>query len=370
MLYRLAYVFVLVTGFTGLVYQVTWHQYLSFYLGSHAMAAALVLAVFFLFLSLGYGVLGRNIHHIPIRNKLFVYGIIEALIGFYALLSPPLFHLLMQYLPAGGQSQAGDFVLGFFFTTAYIGVPTFLMGTTIPILTQALARNYETSHGTHAAVYGLNTLGAVFGALLTGFVLIEAWGLPLTLLNTGILNILVGFATYVIWKARPLAFSGVAPELSPPTGPRANQTAQGATSRGWVLLLLTVSFASGFYVFSLENVMIRLAGLIIGSSQYTFSMIVAAFILGIALGSLWVGRRRVRGPGFFLAVQVALLVSSVVLYLIVPMLPEWFARIRVLIAPAYLNIPYYWTAVFGLFALILLVPVALMSIKLPLIFSY
>ena len=297
MLYRLAYLFVLITGLTGLVYQVTWHQYLSFYLGSHAMAAALVLAVFFLFLSLGYAVLGRNIHRIPIKNKLFVYGIIEALIGFYALLSPPLFHLLVQFLPAGGQTQAGDFVLGFFFTTAYIGIPTFLMGTTIPVLTQALTRDYESSHGTHAAVYGLNTLGAVFGALLTGFVLIEAWGLPLTLLNTGLLNILIGFATWGIWKARPQAFAGIAPEPAPETDPDAAQAEQAESSRAWVLLLLAVSFASGFYVFSLENLMIRVAGLVIGSSNYTFSMIVAAFILGIALGSLWVGRRRVHaGP--------------------------------------------------------------------------
>ena len=370
MLYRLAYVFVLITGLTGLVYQVTWHQYLSFYLGSHAMAAALVLAVFFLFLSLGYAVLGRNIHRIRIQNKLFVYGIIEALIGLYALLSPPLFHLLVQFLPAGGESQTGDFILGLLFTTAYIGIPTFLMGTTIPVLTEALARNFETSHGTHAAVYGLNTLGAVFGALLTGFVLIEAWGLPLTLLNTGMLNILVGFATYLIWKARPHAFAGIATAPSPPTGPAAAQAEGGPRSRGWVLLLLGVSFASGFYVFSLENLMIRVAGLVIGSSGYTFAMIVAAFILGIALGSLWVGRRRVTSPRFFLGVQLALLVSAIGLYLLVPILPEWFARIRVLIAPAYLNIPYYWTAVFALFALILLVPVALMGMNLPLIFSY
>jgi len=370
MLYRLAFGFVFITGLTGLVYQVTWHQYLSFYLGSHAMAAALVLAVFFLFLSLGYALFGRNIHRIPIRNKLFVYGIIEALIGFYALLSPPLFYLLIEWLPAGGQSQAGDFALGFVFTTAFIGIPTFLMGTTIPVLTQALARDYESSHGTHAAVYGLNTLGAVFGALLTGFVLIEDWGLPLTLLNTGLLNILIGFATWGIWKARPQAFAGIAPETAQETGTAHAKAAQPPASRGWVWLLLAVSFASGFYVFSLENLMIRVAGLVIGSSGYTFAMIVAAFILGIALGSLWVGRRRVRGPGFFLGVQVALLISSVVLYLLVPLLPEWFARVRVLFASTYMNIPFYWTAVFSLFALILLVPVALMGMNLPLIFNF
>jgi len=373
MLYRLAFVFVFTTGFTGLVYQVTWHKYLAFQLGSHALATALVLAVFFLFLSLGYFALGRNIHRIPVKNKLFVYGIIEALIGFYALVSPPLFHLLADWLPPGGGSQTGDFLLGFGFTTLYIGIPTFLMGTTIPVLTQALARDYESSHATHAAVYGLNTLGAVLGALLTGFVLIEHWGLPLTLLNTGILNILIGFATYLIWKARPDSFAGVAPETAPTVEVTVEEKVEEPrtdAAPGWVLLLFFVSFASGFYVFSLENVMIRLAGLVIGSSNYTFAMIVAAFILGIALGSLWVGRRVVRGPRFFLGVQLALLASSVLLYLLVPSLPEWFARVRVIFAPAFINIPLYWTAVFVLFALILLLPVALMGMNLPLIFNY
>ncbi|MCA1779762.1 MAG: hypothetical protein LC637_10355 [Xanthomonadaceae bacterium] len=362
MLYRLAFLFVIMTGFTGLVYQVTWHKYLSFYLGSHAMAASLVLAVFFLFLSLGYSVLGRNIHRIRIKNKLFVYGIIEALIGFYALLSPQIFHLLVAWLPAGGQDQAGDFMLGFVFTTLYIGIPTFLMGTTIPVLTQALSKSFDQSHATHAAVYGLNTLGAVFGALLAGFVLIDAWGLPLTLLNTGILNILIGLVTWLIWKARPLAFAGTAPEPVDRSAPVSNA--------GWVALLYAVSFASGFYVFSLENLMIRLAGLIIGSSGYTFAMIVAAFILGIALGSLWVGRRRIDSPRFFLWVQIALLASSVALYLLVPSLPELFARVRVVFAPSYINIPLYWSAVFVLFTAILLVPVALMGMNLPLIFNY
>lgn len=365
MLYRLAFFFVLVTGFTGLVYQVTWHKYLSFYLGSHAMAAALVLAVFFLFLSLGYAVLGRNIHRIPVRNKLFVYGVIEALIGLYAVLSPELFHILTSLLPASSQSQAGDFLLGFVYTTLYIGLPTFLMGTTIPVLTQALSRDFDTSHGTHATVYGLNTLGAVFGALLAGFVLIDRWGLPLTLLNTGLLNIAIGFITWLIWKVRPSEFAGVAPEPE-----KEKETDHLQPNRGWIALLYTISFASGFYVFSLENLMIRLAGLLIGSSSYTFAMIVAAFVLGIALGSLWVGRRRISSPRFFLWVQIALLTSAVALYLLVPVLPEWFARIRVMFAPSYINIPVYWAAVFTLFAIILLVPVALMGMNLPLIFNY
>jgi len=42
-MYRIAYLFVTITGFTSLVYQITWHKYLAFYIGSHALVAVLVL---------------------------------------------------------------------------------------------------------------------------------------------------------------------------------------------------------------------------------------------------------------------------------------------------------------------------------------
>ena len=87
--------FVFLSGFTGLVYQVTWQRYLAYHLGSNALATTLVLTVFFLFLSLGYFAIGRW-SHLFVRNKLFLYGILEGLIGAYCLLSPVLFRLLAE----------------------------------------------------------------------------------------------------------------------------------------------------------------------------------------------------------------------------------------------------------------------------------
>ena len=84
------YPIIFLSGFTGLVYQITWQKYLSIYLGSHALSTTLTLSGFFLFLALGYYVLGKKGHSLG-RNRILTYGYIEALIGVFAILSPRLF---------------------------------------------------------------------------------------------------------------------------------------------------------------------------------------------------------------------------------------------------------------------------------------
>ena len=58
----LVLVIVFISGFTGLIYQVVWQKYLSIYLGSHALSTSLTLSCFFLFLALGYQIMGRYGH--------------------------------------------------------------------------------------------------------------------------------------------------------------------------------------------------------------------------------------------------------------------------------------------------------------------
>ena len=58
-----------VTGFTGLVYEVAWQKYLAALLGSHAEATATVLAIFLGGLSLGYALLGRATRVVVERAK-------------------------------------------------------------------------------------------------------------------------------------------------------------------------------------------------------------------------------------------------------------------------------------------------------------
>ena len=166
----------LFTGFTGLVYQVTWQKYLATLLGSHSEATAAVLGIFLGGLSVGYSLFGRVSEKMMARaireggdtpsRLLLAYGAIEGGIGIYALLFPMLFRAAQSVSFLLPHEHAG---LSFFFDVILagllIGPPAILMGSTIPVLTQALSRSIDDATRFHAFVYGLNTVGAFAGAL-------------------------------------------------------------------------------------------------------------------------------------------------------------------------------------------------------------
>ena len=157
------------TGFSALVYEVTWQKYLATLLGSHSEATAAVLGIFLGGLAAGYALFGRATRTWLARARarsapprlLLVYGFVEAAIGAYALLFPLLFgaaQALSLRLPLG--SSGLGFGLDVLLSALLIGPPAVLMGGTIPILTQALARDIQDATRVHALVYGFNTAGA------------------------------------------------------------------------------------------------------------------------------------------------------------------------------------------------------------------
>jgi predicted membrane-bound spermidine synthase len=352
-----AYLMVFLSGTTGLIYQVVWQKYLSIYLGSHASATALVLTAFFLYLAVGYFVLGKYSHRL-IKNKLILYGSLELAIGAYALVSPDYFNWLQTYFLS--QPWAAGFGTHFIFSSLFLAVPTFLMGGTIPVLTEGLSTQFDRSHRVHAYVYGLNTAGAFFGTLLAGFFLIEKFGLPLTLTVAGIANITIFLMCYVAAKTSSFSFSG------PPTF--ASPTVMPARER-WTLY--AISFFAGFYVFSLETLIIRMAGISTFSSPYIYSIIVACFIVAIAIGSFWAAKFDSWGRANYMAImQTALLLACAALYFSVPEWPGYFGRLRSLIFPSLANLPSLWALITLSFIFILIIPVGLMGMNLPLLFGY
>src|SRR5215510_7111631 len=190
-----------VTGFTGLAYEVTWQKYLAILLGAHSEATASVLGLFLGGLSLGYWLFGALTRRLVARGEqagrpaplLLVYGGVEAGIGLYALLFAALFpaaRRISALLP--GHAGVLGFLADLGLAALLILPPAILMGGTIPILTQALARSLRDATRLHALVYASNTAGAFAGALASGFVLIEWLGLPGVLRAMGTTNLLVG----------------------------------------------------------------------------------------------------------------------------------------------------------------------------------
>jgi spermidine synthase len=366
MLRTLSLLLTFATGASGLVYEVAWQRYLATLLGSHSEATAAVLAIFLGGLSVGYSVFGRLTRRM-VENAtrtgghprlLLAYGIIEGSIGVYALVFPWLFagiQGISSLVPHGttGLGFAFDVVLA----TFLIGPPSVLMGGTIPILTQALSRGLEDATRFHALVYALNTAGAFLGALTAGFVLVPWLGLVNLMYAVGAVNITAGSIFVLLgFRARPLA-----PGLDAPV-----DAARIANFAVYAVIALLVGFA----MMALQTVVIRIAGLAIGSSPFTFSMVVSVFVLCIAIGSLFVSLAPGVGARTLLVNQVVLAVVAGALYLLVPYSP-WAAHVlrgvfRDLDAAFY---PFWISVLASL--LVLIGPVAILSgASLPLLFHH
>jgi len=266
-----------VTGFSGLVYEVTWQKYMATLLGSHSEATAAVLGIFLAGLSVGYAVFGRVTQRLvdgaarsgrPARFFL-TYGAVEAAIGVYALAFPFVFRGLRSLslaIPhsAGGAGFAFDVVL----VVALLGPPTVLMGGTIPILTQALARDLTDATRFHALVYACNTVGACAGALAASYALIPAFGLDGVMLAMGVVNLVAGGA-FALFEGRG---ARAAPAAEPQAAPSAD-VAVGVYAFAGLL--------AGFAVMVLQNVFIRLGGLALGASEYNVSRVADCFSLAV-----------------------------------------------------------------------------------------
>jgi hypothetical protein len=86
------------SGLAALVYQVTWMRYLALFFGSDVYSAAITLSVFMAGLSLGSYLAERLDGRIT--QPLFVYSLIEILIGIYALFFTDLLGAFIPLLPS------------------------------------------------------------------------------------------------------------------------------------------------------------------------------------------------------------------------------------------------------------------------------
>jgi len=356
------------TGFTGLVYQVTWQKYLATLLGSHSEATAAVLGIFLGGLSLGYSVFGtittRLVDRAAARGKspnlLLVYGGIEAGIGLYALAFPWLFRGMLNVshmLPHGnsGIGFIGDVIVA----ALLIGPPTVLMGSTIPVLTQALSRSIEDATRFHAFVYGLNTVGAFVGALAAGFYVVPQFGLDGTVFRMGIINLCAGAGYAILGMGRR---SAPAPSAAEPPGEEAEVS--GAA------IYLLVALLIGFAMMTLETTLIRLAGLSFGSSQFTFSMVVAAFVFSIAIGGLSVSGLSQIPKGILVADLWALVAVLWGLYFLLPQAPYWVYLLRLTLEDTNEAFYVYQFTSFAMLIAVIGIPVFMSGVTLPLLFHH
>jgi len=279
-------------------------------IGAAPFAISIVLTVFMAGLGIGSYVAGRVIDRIKQPIKLVrIYGILELIIGAYGLVLPL---LLTAFLPIYAVIYNRLFnyfmlynILTFVGCSILLCIPVICMGATLPIL----CRFYVTrlSHlGTHAGrLYGLNTIGAAFGALLCGFWLISHLGVPGTLVFAVLINGVIGLLCLLVSKKTVIDVPQSQNGLGHPLREADTETARYPAV---VIGALVIFAVSGFCAMSYEVIWTKLLGLIVGPTTYSFTIVLVTFITGLALGSMlfgWLGDKMKKPVWLLISTQIA-----------------------------------------------------------------
>lgn len=261
------------SGSAALIYQVCWQRMLSVYYGVGAISIALVVSAFMLGLGLGALVGG----HLAERSAspLRLYGLVEAGIAAFGLAS-------LWILGRVGELTAdSNYPMMFLCAFVVLVVPTMLMGMTLPVAIGILRRLDGDILRDTTSYYFANTLGAAAGALLCGYVLLSLIGISGAIIAAAVINLLLVAALYLVARS-----PGKRADLQP-------VVAKSPWRWQWILALL---FVNGFLAIGYQIVWYRLAVVLLKDSAYSFSTILAVYLLGLGLGSLWLHRRGLRRP--------------------------------------------------------------------------
>lgn len=277
------------SGMCALIYQTEWTRELRLVFGASTPASAAVLAIFLGGLGAGGVLFGKRAESHP--RPLALYARLELLIAASAALTPITIWLARTlYVALGGAVKLGligGTIIRLILSALVLSVPTVLMGGTLPAAARAVEHSRDLGRSNLAVLYGLNTLGAVLGTILSTFVLLERVGNRATLWLACAVNLLVGIIALRISKAEVWASE------EPQVEPTATETTPPAKTASLppVWFVLFAAALVGLAFLQLELVWYRMLSPILGGSTYTFGLILAVALLGIGLGgagyALW-----------------------------------------------------------------------------------
>ena len=174
----------ILSGASGLIYEVIWMRQLTLIFGSTVFATSTVLTAFMAGLALGSYYFGRKIDE-GTQSPLRLYALLEAGIGVFCLVWPLILAALGAIYVLIHRNVTSEFytlsLIRFVLTFAVILIPSTLMGGTLPVLTRFFVKRLEQLGTNIGILYALNTFGAVVGTVAAGFFLIEALGIRWTL---------------------------------------------------------------------------------------------------------------------------------------------------------------------------------------------
>jgi spermidine synthase len=258
------------SGCSALIYEIVWFQMLQLVIGSSAISLGVLLGTFMGGMCIGSLALSRVVS--SARHPLRVYAFLEWGIGIFGLLELLLIPCVNNVYVAGVGHGMPSITLRAVVAAACLLPPTLLMGATLPAISRYVQSSRE-GVSWMGLFYCGNIAGAVFGCLLAGFYLLRVFDMSIATYVAVAINAAVGAIGLLAAKfSRDYA------------SPAITKTESGIAVRGPILIYIVIAL-SGFTGLGAEVIWTRLLSLMLGGTVYTFSIILAVFLVGLGVGS-------------------------------------------------------------------------------------
>ena len=271
------------SGCSALIYEIVWYQLLQLAIGSTAVSLGVLLATFMGGLCIGS--IGLPRLRLAQTNPLRVYAALELGIGIFGILVLFAFPVIDRvYVAAVGYGLPGMLLRALMAVTCMLPA-TVLMGASLPAIVRWVERSPR-GVAWWGLWYGGNTVGAVIGCLAAGFYLLRLYDVEVATYAAVAINLAVAAISYALAAKTP------AESVAAESGEDVAAAPAGSSDSQWPIY--TAIALSGMCALGAEVVWTRLMGMMLGATVYVFSIILAVFLIGLALGSAagsWLLRR-------------------------------------------------------------------------------
>ena len=270
------------SGCSALIYEIVWFQLLQLAIGSTAVSMGILLATYMGGLCLGSLLLPKlKLAQHPLR----VYAGLEAGIAAFGVLVLGLIPLINHvYVAGAGTGLAGMLLRGLFCAICLLP-PTVLMGASLPAIVR-WTESTPSGASRWGVLYGGNTVGAVFGCLLAGFYILRIYNMATATFVAVAVNLAVAAISYVLGGRAPARAKDAESLVKAPADAKAAREPDDARSSNSRWTIYVTIALSGAGALGAEVVWTRLFGMLLGATVYVFSVILAVFLIGLAIGSL------------------------------------------------------------------------------------
>jgi predicted membrane-bound spermidine synthase len=299
------------SGFAALLYQVIWQRLLVLFSGADLYSVTIIVASFMGGMGVGHLAGGHVADRVSPRTSLLCFAGAEFAIALFGFFSRPLYYDVLYDRFGAAPIPAPALALLLFISLL---VPTFFMGASLPLLSRALASRLERAASVIGVLYGVNTLGAATGALVSTWVLLPRLGLDGSIRVGVLFNLLCALVVLPAVAGFRSRISSEMQEVAPSGGPPSGGPSEMSLPFWiWACIFAT----SGLLALALEIVWFRVLAVTMKGTAFTFGTLLGVYLTGLGAGALIgsaVSTRVPRPAVAFLAVQAA--IGAVAMFLL------------------------------------------------------